>query len=51
MTQLVFFLEDPSAREQAIGLTGIARRQKNRKFRDPDTLANAAEELSKIAPD
>jgi hypothetical protein len=45
-----WYLGDLSAVEQAIGPTGIARRQNNRKFRDPDALANAAEELSKIAP-
>ena len=42
MTELVFFLEEPSAREM------LARMQGKRKFREPDRLANAAQELGRI---
>jgi len=43
-----FYLGDLAAVEQGLGLSGLARQQKARKFRDPDRLVNAAEELFKI---
>lgn len=43
-----FYLGDLNAVEQGLGLTGLARRQKAAKFRNPDSLNNAAEELTKI---
>ena len=43
-----FFLGDLRAVEVGLNITGIAKKQKSKKFRDPDRLANAAEELTKI---
>ncbi|ABO90183.1 TPA: DUF4276 family protein [Aeromonas salmonicida] len=43
-----FYLGDLNAVEQGLGLTGLARRQQVAKFRNPDSLNNAAEELKKI---
>jgi hypothetical protein len=34
--------------EAGLGLRGLARQQEKRKFRAPDNLANAAEELEKL---
>lgn len=42
-----FYLGDLNAVEQGLGLTGLARRQQVAKFRNPDSLNNAAEELKK----
>ena len=43
-----FYLGDLAAVEQGLKVTGLARQQGNQKFRDPDRLVNAAEELKKI---
>ena len=43
-----FFLGDLAAVEQGLGLSNISRRQNSKKFRDPDNLANAAEEMKKL---
>ncbi len=41
-------LGDLAAVEQGLQIAGLARQQANQKFRDPDRLVNAAEELKKI---
>jgi hypothetical protein len=46
-----WYLGDLAAVEKAFSLNGIARQQDQRKFRDPDTLANAEQELSRIVPE
>ncbi len=43
-----FFLGDLKAVEQGLKLSNLARLQNNRKYRTPDQLTNAAEELMKI---
>ncbi|MCR3981994.1 DUF4276 family protein [Aeromonas caviae] len=43
-----FYLGDLVAVEQGLNLAGLAKLQGNQKFRDPDRLVNAAEELKKI---
>lgn len=43
-----FYLGDLEAVEQAFGLRGLARQQDSRKFREPDLLNNAAQELGKL---
>ncbi len=43
-----FYLGDLSAVEQGLGLKNLAKQQHSRKFRHPDQLANAAEELKKL---
>ncbi len=43
-----WYLADLAAVEQALGLSGLAATQNKKKFRAPDELANAAEELVKI---
>lgn len=43
-----WFLGDLSAVEQGLQLNGIARLQIKSKFRDPDLLANAEDELRKL---
>lgn len=43
-----FYLGDLLAVEQGLGLKGLARLQDGRKFRAPDQLANASEELRKL---
>lgn len=43
-----FYLGDLEAVERAFGLRGLARQQENRKFREPDSLNNAAQELRKL---
>ncbi len=40
-----FYLGDLAAVEAALGLTGVASKQEKVKYRDPDQLENAAEEL------
>lgn len=42
-----FYLGDLLAVEQGLNMTGLDKLQGNRKFRDPDRLVNAAEELKK----
>lgn len=46
-----WFLGDLRAVETAMQMPGIAKRQNNRKFRQPDNLNNAAEELEKLTQD
>lgn len=43
-----FYLGDLSAVEQGLSVKGLGRQQERRKFRNPDALANAAEELRKL---
>ncbi|MDR1647662.1 MAG: DUF4276 family protein [Zoogloeaceae bacterium] len=43
-----FFLGDLAAVEKGLALNELAKQQEKRKFRNPDTLANAAEELTKL---
>lgn len=43
-----FYLGDLAAVERGLSIPGLARRQKRSKFREPDKLTNASEELSKI---
>jgi hypothetical protein len=45
-----WFLGDLAAVEKALGLKGLANRQGQAKFRDPDALNNASQELKKLAP-
>ncbi|RKZ88641.1 MAG: hypothetical protein DRR19_12305 [Candidatus Parabeggiatoa sp. nov. 1] len=43
-----WFLGDLTAVEKAFNLKGLAKQQDKKKYRDPDRLANAAEELQKL---
>ncbi|MBM3997944.1 MAG: DUF4276 family protein [Planctomycetes bacterium] len=43
-----FYLADLKAVEQALGIAGIAGQQAARKFRDPDRLSSAKDELRKL---
>jgi hypothetical protein len=43
-----FYLGDLAAVEEGLALDGLARQQEKRKFRNPDRLANAAEELTRL---
>ncbi|MBF0237182.1 MAG: DUF4276 family protein [SAR324 cluster bacterium] len=43
-----FYLGDLAAVEKGLSLPNLARYQTQQKYRDPDTLANAAEELCKL---
>jgi len=43
-----FYLGDLRAVEEALSIAGLSRLQASRKFRTPDALNNAAEELKKI---
>jgi hypothetical protein len=45
-----WFLGDLAAVEKAYGLRGLARRQTERKYDRPDRLANAEQELRRLAP-
>ncbi len=45
-----WYLGDLAAVEKAFGLNGLARRQDKRKFRDPDALSNAEQELRRLVP-
>jgi len=45
-----WYLGDLAAVEKAFNLNGIARRQDQQKFRDPDVLSNAEQELRKLVP-
>jgi len=45
-----WYLGDLAAVEKAFALNGIARRQGQQKFRKPDVLANAEQELKRLAP-
>jgi len=43
-----FYLGDLNAVERGIGITHLAKKQQEKKYRTPDTLGNAAEELYKL---
>jgi Domain of unknown function (DUF4276) len=43
-----WYLGDLAAVEKAYGLSGVARRQEKSKFRNPDRLANAEQELRRL---
>lgn len=43
-----FYLGDLAAVETGLSIKGISRQQTNRKYRDPDALVNASEEMLKI---
>lgn len=43
-----WYLGDLSSVEQALGIPKLSNQQRNKKFRTPDNIANAAEELMKI---
>lgn len=43
-----FYLGDLCAVEQGLDLKGLSKRQNGRKFRPPDQLTNASEELKKL---
>jgi len=43
-----WYLADLEAVERALEINGLAMKQNKRKYRTPDTLANAAEELVKL---
>ena len=43
-----FFLGDLEAVEQGLGLEGVSKHQNNKKYRNPDNLANAADELKRL---
>ncbi len=45
-----WFLGDLLAVEKAFQLKGLAGKQQKRKYRDPDRLKNAKQELKKLAP-
>jgi hypothetical protein len=42
-----WFLGDLAAVEKAFKIKGLAKQQNKQKYRDPDKLANAAQELQK----
>jgi hypothetical protein len=44
-----FYLGDLAAVEQGLGLKPLKTRQRNRKFRNPDALANPSQELRKLS--
>lgn len=43
-----FYLGDLLAVEQGLSLKGLSKQQESKKFRTPDALSNAAEELQKL---
>ncbi|MDX7746667.1 MAG: DUF4276 family protein [Aeromonas veronii] len=43
-----FYLGDLAAVEAGLSIKGISRQQTNKKYRDPDALVNASEEMFKI---
>ncbi len=43
-----FYLGDLSAVERGLNISGLARKQNNRKYRQPDNLGNASEELARL---
>lgn len=43
-----FYLGDLSAVEKGLGIKGIAAKQNNRKFRNPDNLGNPSEEIGRL---
>lgn len=46
-----WYLGDLHAVEQGMELSGLARRQKRAKYRDPDRLANPVQELERVTGD
>ncbi|MCX6073417.1 MAG: DUF4276 family protein [Campylobacterales bacterium] len=44
-----WYLGDLQAVEQGLGLQGLSKLQQKQKYRDPDILANASEELRKLS--
>ncbi len=44
-----FYLGDLQAVEQGLKINHLARQQQNKKYRSPDRLANATEELDKLS--
>jgi hypothetical protein len=46
-----WFLGDLAAVEKAFQKKGLAKQQNKKKFRDPDCLANASQELAKLIKD
>ena len=46
-----WFLGDLAAVAQAFGIRKLAEQQQNRKYKEPDKLANASEELEKLVKD
>lgn len=45
-----WYLADLEAIEKAFGVSGIAQKQRKKKFRNPDELGNPAYELKKLIP-
>ncbi len=43
-----WYLADLTAVEQALGVAGLSAKQDKKKYRTPDDIANAAEELAKL---
>lgn len=43
-----FYLGDLKAVERALNIAGLAKKQTKAKYREPDSLTNASEELSKL---
>jgi len=43
-----WYLADLAAVERGLELKGLSAKQRNRKYREPDRIANAAEELAKL---
>jgi hypothetical protein len=43
-----FYLGDLNAVEQGLGLSNLAKKQQERKYRTPDALSNAAQELQNL---
>ena len=43
-----FYLGDLKAVEQGLGLAGLSRQQDGRKYRQPDVLVNASQELKRL---
>ena len=46
-----FYLGDLEAVEDGLGLNRLSNKQNSRKFRDPDRLANASQELKRLTND
>jgi len=46
-----FYLGDLVAVEQGLGLRGVAKKQSNKKYRNPDQLNNAKQELKRLTQD
>lgn len=45
-----WFRDDLHAMEKAYNIGGLSRRQQQRKYRNPDRLNNAAQELRRLVP-